>query len=83
MEEIGGVRNLVAGLGAGFGGLALGAGIFYRRIVCLRKEALDVVNLARELAEKYAQVDEDARRLSIEIAEFVASAKELRKGLSK
>ncbi len=54
---------------------AAGAFTFGRRLKKARKEVEDVITLTQKLLDKYEDVDEDARRLKIELSEAVTSLK--------
>jgi hypothetical protein len=58
---------------------AAGAFTFGRRLKTARKEVEDVIALTQKLLDKYEDVDEDARRLKIELSEAVASLKAVMK----
>jgi ABC-type transporter Mla subunit MlaD len=58
---------------------AAGAFTFGRRLNKARKEVEDVIALTQKLLDKYEDVDEDARRLKIELSEAVASLKAVMK----
>ena len=58
---------------------AVGALTFGRRLKKARKEVEDVIELTQKLVDKYGEVDDDARRLKIEINEAVLSLKNVLK----
>ncbi len=59
----------------GVGGVLLGAVAMLGRIKKARKEVSDVVALTNQLADKYGEMDDDARRLKREAQEAVAAVK--------
>jgi hypothetical protein len=58
---------------------AVGALTFGSRLKKARKEVEDVIGLTQKLVDKYGDVDDDARRLKIEINEAVLSLKNVLK----
>jgi len=58
---------------------AVGALTFGSRLKKARKEVEDVIELTQKLVDKYGEVDDDARRLKIEINEAVLSLKNVLK----
>ena len=58
---------------------AVGALTFSSRLKSAKKEVEDVIILTQKLVDKYGDVDDDARRLKIEINEAIFALKNVLK----
>ena len=58
---------------------AVGALTFGSRLKSAKKEVEDVIELTQKLVDKYGDVDDDARRLKIEINEAIFALKNVLK----
>lgn len=65
------------GVVSGVAGAVVGAAAMWRRIKRARKEVMDVIHLAEAFAQKYGEVDDDAKRMRREIQEAIAAVRKV------